>query len=959
MVVCDKSRILQSAVRSPQSAVRSPQSAVRSPHNVRFVALLLILFTYGNIWGQTSNPVGPQHLPIAGNWSGNSVFNPNAYIEANGIAGFERVLARSVDMADFITTLGEDWSPSCNAGTSFVDGVTKCQCGTKGCNCYYSPTDYIGGINMLTDINASYLLNTTGYYLYSGESVFIDSERYSASGFNISSLDRANNSYFIYKARKMVEDINKAYDSKKLRRPVIDAFIPEGINNSKQSWGIPPSNGTPTYHIEFVKIPETVISAFMTDMTLSEKSYYLTNNVPKTNLYFKFDNITFYNTYAGHGPDLSKIEARMWLYFVSKQFIDMGFTSLNYSQINMWIKTTNTDGTFGFKNISNAGLTQAQKEAATDASGVSLFYTTEVKAGYWALTQVCDKVRAYATSKNKLILLWNQSDRIYYAYDRSSTMPYTYTKRSVTDNGQTGFVYLFDWNNAAMRPLEVVPSTSVFFGQGRNIQPCNTPQLNEATFNTLMPACASNLCNSSNGNFSLKATIDPCSGTNYERNAAGFSPRPWATDPNGTSPVPNTAYPKGRYFDKQPTDIHWDGGSTVMIPNPAYADGPNNTDISHKCTPWTGTADQNWGTYNYDDSRWFNAFFELQGSACVNDWLKYQYTNTRKFDQSDHVYFLPMPGRIFKRYSPAHDLISEQIGGRSFFQLYEQDAIKEHIKKNIWNVNELGTVNTNGTTNGITLSLNPSGGTVSGSCSGYVFPTTCTGETKRGSYSFNVKNPDLSSIYTWHIKWSDNSWEPMTYGIARIFEPNKSGTFTVMLRQDNLGLPPTYYGSKTVSTTYTVGSTCVLPPPCGSVANTRQVANTNVEADLTVIATEDASKIFENVYSTHNISNNEKEIEKKEEKQGLLTKNTDSFTLEYYPQPTSQIVTIDMEIFNESNITIEAFDIIGKEILDKTNLTGIKGYYSHQVDMVNILPGTYLFKMTINNVSKTIKVIKI
>jgi hypothetical protein len=248
---------------------------------IKFYLTLFIAAINIYLKGQTC-----QFTPI-----GNGVFVGNPYVEATDIAGIERILSRSILME------------------SLCSDIYQNRC-----------TDYNNAVNMLADLNATFIGNVTDYYKAEWDWAAIDVDRTTDPFFTTVKPEMA-----AYK--KVVEDINLAYDRKSLRRPVINAFIPETINPKIEGAGTAYS-GIP---IEKVKIPKSVISYFVDQMSQIEKDYYLNQPsfLPRDNLFFKFDRVTWRSKYLEtdpvndpkFSPDVTKIEGRMWLFLTIHQIV--------------------------------------------------------------------------------------------------------------------------------------------------------------------------------------------------------------------------------------------------------------------------------------------------------------------------------------------------------------------------------------------------------------------------------------------------------------------------------------------------------------------------------------------------------------------------------------------------------------------------------------------------------------
>lgn len=78
-----------------------------------------------------------------------------------------------------------------------------------------------------------------------------------------------------------------------------------------------------------------------------------------------------------------------------------------------------------------------------------------------------------------------------------------------------------------------------------------------------------------------------------------------------------------------------------------------------------------------------------------------------------------------------------------------------------------------------------------------------------------------------------------------------------------------------------------------------------------------------------------------------------SGTFEYYPNPTSDIVTFNLKNTSTTIETIEVMDILGKTLLTHTN-----NYSYASIDLSSLSKGMYLVKVTADGQEKTVKIIK-
>ena len=76
-------------------------------------------------------------------------------------------------------------------------------------------------------------------------------------------------------------------------------------------------------------------------------------------------------------------------------------------------------------------------------------------------------------------------------------------------------------------------------------------------------------------------------------------------------------------------------------------------------------------------------------------------------------------------------------------------------------------------------------------------------------------------------------------------------------------------------------------------------------------------------------------------------------TFEYYPNPTSDIVTFNLKNTSTTIDVIEVMDVLGKTLLTKTN-----HYSAASIDLSSLSKGMYLVKVKANGQEKTVKITK-
>jgi hypothetical protein len=262
-------------------------------------------------------------------------------------AGVQRNLARSINMESMST-----WNTNNFCPLDCQKPYTSCFFGN------YCPDKYCDMIKMLVDLNASLIVRAVNLY---------DTHQELRPGTGI------------YEgAKQLVIDVNAAYDCRGLRRPIIQAGIFEHINQ----------------YVSYVTIPASLINEFKYEEGFDSNLYLDSNGQPKevkfSHLRIQFDNP---NQWTNTVPDLRKIEARMWILYMAKIFIDLGYKSIHL------------------------GLMGSQD--------LTLIYTNEV------LT----RIRSYAAQKNTFVLLTNEN------------------KKSQKRGGYNTFLYDYDSNALRVREI--------------------------------------------------------------------------------------------------------------------------------------------------------------------------------------------------------------------------------------------------------------------------------------------------------------------------------------------------------------------------------------------------------------------------------------------------------------------------------------------------------------------------
>lgn len=213
------------------------------------------------------------------------------YYDFTCFASIEKYLARSVAMDGITSVNRQTGDPNC-------DNTNACNLPYADCpHGGHCPQRYCDDIQVLTQINAQFIRRAAGLWQDYWE------------------LEPPHD--YWDKAAQTVIDINRAYDCANLRRPIIQAAILENV----------------TTDVNNITIPQYVKNAFLTDPDYINSAVYY--SVPNL-----FDRLNITN--GNNTPDLNRIEARMWFYYLATNYIDRGYRALHMGDIG--VMTTNDIG---------------------------------------------------------------------------------------------------------------------------------------------------------------------------------------------------------------------------------------------------------------------------------------------------------------------------------------------------------------------------------------------------------------------------------------------------------------------------------------------------------------------------------------------------------------------------------------------------------------------------------------
>ena len=233
------------------------------------------------------------------------------------------------------------------------------------------------------------------------------------------------------------------------------------------------------------------------------------------------------------------------------------------------------------------------------------------------------------------------------------------------------------------------------------------------------------------------AVIDPCHGLNLGPDGGGHTPQ-------GFTYAGQT--PGGIGFDHGPTVLRQPDGRPV--PTPTLAPGGGST-------------------WSWDDSAWFTAALD---DACQAHWLAYEAQEVRRFSQGHN--FLVAPGRLFNAYTQ----------GVADYRLAAHPTVAAAVAAR-WTP----------TVPVVRLQQAPAQGLRPTRQRGNPRPP-CRQRLPR--WQLSVGTPDATSLYSWHLRQPDGSWQAPIRADSLALLPAVPGQYRLYLRQDDRGLAPAFGDSR-------------------------------------------------------------------------------------------------------------------------------------------------------------------
>jgi Secretion system C-terminal sorting domain len=326
---------------------------------------------------------------------------------------------------------------------------------------------------------------------------------------------------------------------------------------------------------------------------------------------------------------------------------------------------------------------------------------------------------------------------------------------------------------------------------------------------------------------------------------------PGVVDPcviNGFGGSTSGIAPNGQFVSQLPYIVHFDFPGISNTPL-AASDG----------------SDSN--CYGMADTRWFAGYLNPN---CQNFWWQKFYCERRNYHDGNG--FLLAPGLLLSNPAVGVDFSTAS------FNLTDNPSLQTTVK-DTWapKVPSLSVVKK-------------------------ITPTNecCTKFKKRELYSYNINitNTSCASYYTIHIKDSYGNWLPFVRGKQILsFQPTINGNYTFIVRQDNMGLSASTFGTtETTFIQYMTSEGCITNNSCRFPAT--QIRGENQNGELNI-----------------------------------------------FPNPTSNQITIDIDSYQEGNLTFTIFNTLGAVVLEKVEAINI-GVNQLELNVQHLTPGVYIINAT-------------
>ncbi|MBO2010914.1 T9SS type A sorting domain-containing protein [Hymenobacter negativus] len=592
--------------------------------------------------------------------------------------------------------------------------------------------------------------------------------------------------YALGDLERTITAINAAYDCEGLRRPIIQASIFESITRDTPAGQMPDSTKDGIHQITISPI---VIDEFRDEIfSLNEQTRYFRLNADgtytaKTDVKFDFLRIAYPCSTGSDGsisysPDAFQLEGRMWLFHEAKCLVDVGITAIHMGQTGIWAKIRMA--------TNEAARTLALQQAASVVTHIRNYANNPQKTVIGPTGMVTYAYNSTATNASTpFVLLASEASSINRGKDQNGnyTEPFGMVKMAYgTVNGYPKL--LFDFMASVLRPRDIIPEGEA--------DPCT---------GITCPTVGGVGCLEQRSTADPRCTVmsEPIIPPSTEITPSGELPMTIVDPCHGGGLLPDGAgiSPIGKVY-------------TVQTPYLAGLDGWEG-EFGQRCdAEYTGPAERGCRNPLYlrgsnfpyaDDGTWFmnlalipDASLKALAIQYQAQWSKYYVRAIRKFSINASATFMHPAGMLgaFDDRNKPHWCLTDDPAKQV------QNAIRE-----AWEPADTLKVSAIATTCGEVVVALPWR-----SCSPHVI--------KAPKWLFMIANPCAGSIYTWHRRRPDGSYEELAYGPTLEYIPNQQGQYDIAVQEDNLALP-TASGNRFYSmppnSSYSDFTCCNTSPP--------------------------------------------------------------------------------------------------------------------------------------------------
>lgn len=356
--------------------------------------------------------------------------------------------------------------------------------------------------------------------------------------------------------------------------------------------------------------------------------------------------------------------------------------------------------------------------------------------------------------------------------------------------------------------------------------------------------------------------------------------------------------------------------SWQAVLNPQHVVSINWGGAFNSCsTNVTGHNYQGPGTWGWDDCAWYAQL----PVDCRNYWLDDQTSKVQSF--TTYGSFMCVPGRF-----------GTTGCGSYMYQLVDHPSTIS-VVQNMWRVSTQQPT--------YRVHAEPCDGNTVGICR--VPPEIL--ESRLPAITLVVNNPEKSSIYSWHIRKPNNTWEPIQYGASLVYYPNAVGSHLIGLRKDNLGLPASNYGSASSSGgTIGVAKRCCDPNLVRSGSTSRDIDSVDAKPNITL---EEMNNMERIALQTRLLNGDAVEYK------SFITE------LEMYPQPAKEEVVARVNLLETGVYSATITTILGQDTRYQVGETNVSaGQHDLRIDLSDLAPGVYVYRFTFNGLTRNARIVK-